>query len=381
MEKVHVLFVGGRQAPNVIGTLLLRPDHVKLIISKDEREKKSALIDALPSKELLIITEEEVDATDFGVNLIICERICKQHQDKQIYFNVTCGTKIMGLAAYEIARRFQGTKVFYVDTAKRRIIWLWPLEEKEQAGYEQFKINIEQYLAMYGRKAVRKPVFQNLTFSESQASEAASLLARSIPVSTKILEQIKRTQGSGRRKIQIKNPEEKILVNQLEQKGIIDVEDDAFWIRSNGDWNFLKGDWLEVYVWNEARAQQDHKGQSFFDEVAIGLEIPSGLAQKEIDVACLYQAQLIHCSCKTGSDIFETEYLDELSAVSSLIGGRFCSRIFITNQIFSDPVKEKERRFLEQAKQREVVVVTGDKLVNIAELLKKQAINPDFMRM
>jgi hypothetical protein len=34
-----------------------------------------------------------------------------------------------------------------------------------------------------------------------------------------------------------------------------------------------------------------------------------------------------------------------------------------------------------QAKQREVVVVTGDKLVNIAELLKKQAINPDFMRM
>lgn len=150
-------------------------------------------------------------------------------------------------------------------------------------------------------------------------------------------------------------------------------------MRTNEDWNFFKGGWLEVYVWNEARKLQEHGGRPIFDEVKMGLEIPSGPARKEIDVACLYQAQLIHCSCKTGRDTFRTSHLDELSAVSNLVGGRFCSRIFITNQVLSN--QEREKEFLEQAKQREIVVVTGDKLTNIGAILKKQAINPDFMRV
>lgn len=56
-------------------------------------------------------------------------------------------------------------------------------------------------------------------------------------------------------------------------------------------------------------------------------------AYKEIDVGLMYAGQLIHCSCKSGGkNIWSTEHLDELSAVSSLIGGRFCSRVFITSK-------------------------------------------------
>lgn len=377
MEKVHVLFVGGRQAPNIIGTLLLRPDHVALIISKDEREKTSVLKEALPSKELLVISEAEVDATDFKANLKACERICKQCCDTQIYFNVTCGPKIMGIAAYETAHRFQNAKVFYVDTAKKRIIWLWPFGENEEP--KPFQLDIEQYLAAYGRRPICKSILQNLTFSEGQAVEVSSILAHNLSTSTDILERVRQAQGKGRRKIQIKTTEEKVLAHQIAQKDVIDIGENIFWIRTNEDWNFFKGGWLEVYVWNEARKLQEHGGRPIFDEVKMGLEIPSGPARKEIDVACLYQAQLIHCSCKTGRDTFRTSHLDELSAVSNLVGGRFCSRIFITNQVLSN--QEREKEFLEQAKQREIVVVTGDKLTNIGAILKKQAINPDFMRV
>lgn len=377
MEKVHVLFVGGRQAPNIIGTLLLRPEHVVLIISEDEREKASVLKEALPSKESLVISETEIDATDFKANLKACERICKQYCDTQIFFNVTCGPKIMGIAAYEAAHRFQNAKVFYIDTAKERIIWLWPFGENED--HKPFQLEIEQYLAAYGRRPIYKSILQNLTFSEGQAIEVSSILAHNLSTSTDLLERVRRAQGGGRRKIQIKTAKEKVLIHQIAQKDVIDIEENAFWVRTNEDWNFFKGDWLEVYVWNEARKLQEHDGRPIFDEVKMGLEIPSGSARKEIDVACLYQAQLIHCSCKTGSDTFKTGHLDELSAVSSLIGGRFCSRIFITNQVLSDQKREKE--FLAQARQREIVVVTGDKLTNMGAILKKQAINPDFVRM
>lgn len=126
------------------------------------------------------------------------------------------------------------------------------------------------------------------------------------------------------------------------------------------------------------------EGKPLFNDVAVSLEIPSGFATKEIDVACIYKNQLIHCSCKSGKSPFKTSYLDELSAVSNLIGGRFCSRIFITNQMLDSELSQERQQwdlFREQANQRGIVIIKGDELAKAGDILKKQAINPDFSRV
>jgi len=320
----------------------------------------------------------EVEANDLGANLKACEQIYQRHKDKELVFNLTCGSKVMAIAAYEVARRHAGVKAFYLDSANGRIVWLLGEEEASKP----FRLSVEEYLTAYGRKPERKPVFEKLTFSREQACRGAAILARGGSAARSLLERIRQKQGSGRRAVDVETPQEHRFVAELANIGVLEEDEDTFWIRSNEDWNFFKGNWLEAYVWSEAVKQKDEQGHSLFDEVEIGLEIPSEAARKEIDVACLYQSQLLLCSCKAGRDPFSTSHLDELSALSNLIGGRFCSRVFITNSTFSELHNSKRQgEFLAQAKQREIVVVAGEELTRIGAILKRQATEPDFRRV
>ena len=235
---------------------------------------------------------------------------------------------------------------------------------------------------MYGRKPVFKDIFSKLTFSQEAAIKSANILASGCGKYLAFLERIRGTQGSGSRKVAIKNEIEINLALRLAELGIVDYSEENGYliIRSNEDWNFLKGEWLEVFVWHEVKKLQEQTQEPFFDDFAVSLEIPMEGAKKEIDLACIYRAQLIHCSCKTGKNSFETRHLDELSAISNLIGGRFCTRVFATDRLLPNDLSTA-KSFLDQAKQREIVVVTGKELPSIGDILKKQAKNPDYQRI
>lgn len=382
MEMIQVMLVGGRQTPNVIGVLKFRPSQVVLIVSKDEREKKNILLESLRNIESFKLPHEEdiieLNAYEFQENLVAIRGICSKYHNKKIQFNLTCSTKVMALAAYEIARE-EGIASFYV--AGNRILWL---TGERHNVMETIDLKIEQYLKIFGREASHKFKFDNLSFDKQRAIDAAKLLAINTPTSTNMLKKIRSTkQIKGSIGLQVPlcefSDDEKKLIMILRDVEILDANDDQIRIRSNNDLEFFKGNWLEAFVYNEAINRKDIGGDPIFDECDISLEIKLDQAEKEIDVACICEAQLIHCSCKTDKDPFKTTYLDELRSISSMIGGRFCSRVFVTNAVFSDQTKQKQ--FLDQAKQREIVVVTGDELTNIGKILAKQALKPDFWRV
>lgn len=378
METLQILLVGGRQIPNFLGVMLLRPDRVHFLVSKDDKNALDNLYETLAKMEGLVLPDKsqlpDIDANDYQANIAALERILSDYPNARVSFNLTCSSKVMAFAAYEVARH-EDIKTFYVDTAKGRIIWLKGKEVEEMP----IRINIEQYLTMYGRTLVCKDFFSGLTFSKEAAVQAANVLASGSEQYLGILERIRKNQGSGPRMVSISSETDLNLAVLLADLGIVDYSKDNrhFIIRSNEDWNFFKGDWLEIFVWHEVKKLQEQATEPFFDDIAIGLEIPMEGAKKEIDLACIYRAQLIHCSCKTGRDSFNTKHLDELSAISSLIGGNFCSRVFITDRMLPNNAKS----FLDQAKQRKIVVVTGKELPKIGEILKKQAENPDYPRI
>jgi hypothetical protein len=279
-----------------------------------------------------------------------------------------------------VARQYDNARAFYVDTGNSRILWL---EGKGQKGSTSFQISIEEYLGTYGRKPEPKFKFETLSFNEEQAVQAAQILGNSAPESRDLLHQIRRIQGACPRQVVLSSPtsQEQAWIEELSTVGVIDKgsQEGTFIVRANSDKDFLTGDWLELYVWYEANKQKDKDGTPLFSECSFNLEIPSKVARREIDVACLYQAQLIHCSCKTGRDAFDKKNLDELRAVSSLIGGRYCSRVYITHKAI-DNYQDRDK-FLSHAKQHEIVVVTGESLSNVGEILKKQAVRPDYRRI
>jgi hypothetical protein len=139
---------------------------------------------------------------------------------------------------------------------------------------------------------------------------------------------------------------------------------------------FLKGDWLEIYVWGEINRT------GFTDDNQWGYKIATGQAKNELDVAFTYRTLLHIIECKTENDPFSqkrVEYLDTLDSIANSLGQNYTSKFFITNH--PDPQKvESFTAFSEQAAKRKIHVLTGKDLPNLGEFLKKQAENPDFGR-
>ncbi len=247
MEALQVLLVGGRQIPNFLGVMLLRPDRVHFLVSKDDKNALDILYETLAKVEGLVLPEKsqipDIDANDFQANIAVLERILSDFPNAQVSFNLTCSSKVMAIAAYEVAHEHKNIKTFYVDTSNGRIVWFKGKEVEEMP----IRISIEQYLMAYGRKPDYKykkdeDIFNRLTFSQKAAVEAANILASGGGKYLGFLQRIRKTKGNGPRKVSISSEIDLNLAVLLADLGIVDYSKDNryFTIRSNEDWNFSR---------------------------------------------------------------------------------------------------------------------------------------------
>ncbi|RMF29269.1 MAG: DUF1887 family protein [Chloroflexi bacterium] len=391
-HRVTVLILGGRLTPNLIGILLLRPKAVEFIVSEDTPTRYKDVFEVL--RQVVDLDRSAVpqylSAYDFIANRDACLAVVQRHTDAELIFDVSSAPKIMGLAAYEVARFFH-QRAIVVDTANGRLIDLVP----PSAVPVPIEIDLAQYLACYGRRLKPTFDFERLSVPQQQAIDAAVYLATAGPAAVEAMDKLRSwSQGKGKRTIPFKktrplSSDAREVLRQLESFGLIanlQEQPDGrvqYTILNDMDWKYLEGTWLEVYVWHRVLQCRDEQGRPMFQESQVGLsfEIPSNGARKQIDVGYVYRGQMIHVSCKTGSNPFKTEYLDEIRAVSSLIGGRFTSRLFVTNAFAPPDTDSDYTRFLAQAKDREIVVVTGEELPKIGTILKEQASRPTYPRI
>jgi hypothetical protein len=391
-RRVMILLVGGRLTPNFIGVLGYKPDAVECLVSEDEKSKYNDVLEVLSSLPRLKLPTQPRLVPAFDMQQIInaCQQVINSHPEAEILFNVTCATKVMGIAAYEVAKQAK-QQAIYVDTAHARFLNLTNLNEQPMP----IQIGLEEYLGFYGRHPHKIFSFDKLSIPVEVALNAAAYLAEAGMAAVETLTIMRRQdRGKGRRSIKLKrlpSVEQWDVLCKLDHFGLISdlskSPDDAvsYVITNDADWSFVDGTWLEVYVWHQATECKDRQDHPLFDECDLSMEIPTQKgARKEIDVACIYQGQLLHCSCKSEHSPFKTRHLDELRAVSSLLGGRFCSRVFVTNVHSPDEEsggRKDYQSFLQQAKDREIVVVTGDELKDIGAILRREAKRPTYWRV
>jgi hypothetical protein len=393
-NRVVVLLVGGRLTPNVIGILALRPCAVEMVVSTDTPGQCEVARKVLQTIDSVVVCDqpEFVSAYHMAECEKACQVVAERHPGTEIWFDASSCPKIMAFAGYEVARQ-RGQHAIIVDTTHQQVIDV----THKGAVAAAIPLTLEQYLACYGRRPRPMFDFARLSVSYEQAMQAATYLANAGPRLLRLLPRFRNwSQGKGERHIEFNrtqplDDDQRAILRSLADLRLLAGYDErpdhrvAYTIRSDEDYNFLNGTWLEVFVRGQVARQNDAQGSPLFSECAFSLEIPSEGACKEIDVACLYQGQLVLCSCKTEVKPFETEYLDELYAVSNLVGGEFASRIFVTNVLpptEDDPPAHREYlRFMEQAKDRKTVVVTGDRLADVGKTLAQQATNPDYKRI
>ena len=105
--------------PNLLSTITLKPNKVYLAYTDDAflRGLEPALRDELGIQH---IARVRVDPYNYELNLKKLQEVCEADSGKMI-FDITGGTKIMALAALEIARRF-GLDAYYVNTDQMLLI-------------------------------------------------------------------------------------------------------------------------------------------------------------------------------------------------------------------------------------------------------------------
>jgi len=393
MQKAQLILVGGRASiPNILTIIHQDPDVIVAVSSTESRKDVPRLEDAIKAvlPTCRVETTNAVDAFDFSQIYNECEEAVKKYPMADWIFNITTGTTIMSLGAYEVAKQYKQSmhiRCWYLNTSQTRVVSLLEDEFSNVDGETIFEIDVPQYAAAYNRVLSPGDLDNERTYAEQQWLAFAQRLGKA-PYSASLIKQV--MSKIGNRPGKDKDGEDKSkdytltrlpdaayslleeaqnfqLVSQLSKN----TSSISFHLNYLQD-KFLNGSWLEAYVWDEAR-----KLNLFYD-CQWNHTITDGKSKNELDVAMTYKAQLLIAECKTGEEeSFDSKTIYKLDSVANLLGGKFVGRVLVT----SLPLPMKKQEFMEQAESRRVIVLTAEDLPTIGAELAKEAVNPRFSRI
>jgi hypothetical protein len=395
-QRIRIMVMGGRFAPHFLGVVVAPPDIVEIVASKNTDPKQVEYAEKALNSINLKVTEDNkniVDAYNFQDAFTVFKNLINKYPNSHLTFDIISAPKIPSFAARDVAKEFNQQLIF-VDSRNGQIIKVEPQEESNKF---RIQIGLEEYLRCFGREPEYTFNISQLSINSDIAQKVSEFLVDNHESSNEALELIRSTgQGRNKRTIPFKKSKSVTsnalsILKKLNDFGLIyNIESDEnnkvkYTIENDCDFKFLEGLWLEFYIYSRAKEMIDEENQEFWDDIAMSVRIHTERSNKEIDIACMYRGQLIMCSCKSGKNVFETKHLDELRSVSDLVGGDFTTRLFITNQL--PPAANNHssyndyQKFLDQAKARKIVVVTGESLKNIENILRLEAIQPTYQRI
>jgi hypothetical protein len=257
-----------------------------------------------------------------------------------------------------------GVPCWFLDTDGKQVISL--VENMQVDNEVLFNASVKEYIGAYGRT-------YEIPKSLSYRKDAEAWY----PISRELVLHLDMTQtfliGVKGNKLLTHTVDAKTLplLKHLEAMSAVTIEtvqgnNVSYTITSSNMCEFLQGDWLEVYVWHEAREA------NIADDYQWGYKIKADLPSNELDVALTYKARLLIAECKTLSKPFNPELLYKLHSVADLVGGNYVRQVFITNHVKPDSKSESFENFCQQAAIRRTIVVTGEQLPYIARILQQQ---------
>lgn len=367
MVKALLMLSGGRSLPDLLLLKYLRPDIAINLTTTQGRA--NALYFQRFSQEHFGLTMEVPPPIDpFNEQEIrdACKAALRRYSDAEWNMHITTSPKIVGIYAHDIAREY-GISCIFLDTDGKQVISL-VRQCGEVDTRSLFNVTVEEYMQAYGRtyEIPKSPSYR-------QKAEAWGTLADALahePDATQLLLSAIREKRPDPLKIDIDKHGEH-LVQKLESLRALHITGKGVHklsctIASPEHHEFLKGDWLEVYVWKEVNRVR------FADDCQWGYKIKAELPANELDLILAYNARLLIAECKTSGKPFVTDHLYKLHSIAELVGGNYVRQAFITN--FPKPQQQNEQfdNFIQQAKLRRISVITGEQLPDVGTLLQQQ---------
>lgn len=327
-----------RQAmANVLPVFMYKPTDVILFTTPEENQCAKNLEELFLSKNIKVFRIENLDAYDYIKFKEAVKTQLEKIDSNDVVLNVTGGTKLMALAAYE-AFAEKDKSIIYCDTEHQNIINLFPSYSLTPLKAE---LSVEEYLKAYGFKIVEsKDSFaEDDYFRLFRFIDSENLMQSFINLNTKIRARIGREEP----KFTVTNQDYKFQFQKNYDNYIL-----TFGSKSKHtlriDFNdFKTGDWLEYYIYYKLKIREN-----LSPLIGVKINNPDGV-ENEIDVMVIKDFRLYLYSCKTGknNDQFDLYQLETLRNITS---GTFGKGVFVTSNLQTE-------KFLKRAKELSVSVI------------------------
>ena len=326
-----------RQAmANVLPVFMYKPTDVVLFTTPEENLCANNLEELFSSKNIKVSRIDNLDAYDYIKFKEAVKTQLEKINSNDVVLNVTGGTKLMALAAYEAFAEKDKT-IIYCDTEHQSIINLFPNYSLTELRAE---LSIEEYLKAYGFKITEyKGSIKEYYFGLFEFIDNENLMKSFVNLNTNIRvrigrEETKFTVNSQDHKFQFqKNYDNYILTYGSKPKHTLRI-----------DFNdFKTGDWLEYYIYYKLKYKEN-----LSPLIGVKINNPDGV-ENEIDVMVIKDFRLYIYSCKTGKKDNQFD-LFQLETLRNITSGTFGKGIFVTSNQHSE-------KFLKRARELSISVI------------------------
>ena len=346
-RQTHACLISGQPIPNLLPLLHERPQKAIFIVTPQMRDQAVRLEKVVRKYDIQVSIVNIETAYDYYTMVSACEKLLHNATENELVLNVTGGTKIVALAAFQ-AFFFSDTvsRIIYCDTEHDRLLELAPDTNESQLANDLVKVY--DYLACYGlpRSSGGRPP-AGIAKRRSHLPALVDLFTHNEKLLSKLNSAIE-SANPNRQYANIplnalgENGEKLVLL--LEKSAVGQrTADTNFNISSQEFLFFCKGGWLEEYVYSKVRSLS-LQGLDLTMNVKVKWDgVGKKQTENEFDVLFTYRNRLHFISCKasnpdrvTSSGTRATEALNELDSLADRAGGLFGKAMLVSSRRLSD---------------------------------------------
>lgn len=310
---------------NVLPVLMFQPKNVLLFTTPEENQCADNLEKLFKSKGIQVKRNDGLNAYDYiGFKEIISKEL--ESAEGETWLNVTGGTKLMALAAYE-AFAEKNKKIIYCNTERKQIIHLLPNLFVENL---ELNLSVEDYLSAYGYKIIQtksldiKPDYEKLFELLIQRNQSVQF--------SEFLDKFRSEYSENKQAKTFNDRKNKLFqIQKTPSKMLLFVQKEKF---EFDDDKFFMGDWLEYFMYYFLKIKNL--------DARVGVKIVSyGNVENEIDLIFLKDYQLNLISCKSGRNTDTNKDIYEIETLRNIAGGTFAKAFLFTTQPLTQRVSQR----------------------------------------
>lgn len=356
MKTILVSLVGKQTVPNVLVAAHFRPQGLLFLTTKESEEqgRTDAILEAL--RDIGAVGEEvrlRVNANSLRECVETIGSFLEKVDDEVEYIvNITGGTKIMAIAAFEMFREM-GAKILYLPMGKNRCTQIFP---KKRPLYEfdiSVRLSVKQYLLCYGYRIVnQKRLSDRKDTAIKRRNDTEWILAN--------YERLKGLLGFLYKNLKDARNKKSFELSAYFDRGLSSVEREfcrkfGFQVRNGyikrtlkkDESRYFTGEWLEEYVFCVVNGLAE---KGLIDDVVLDANVKSQHGvENQLDVIFTENNVLYHLECKTlgdeGGGRVITGEIYKRGALATLLGDGNYGYVCTTQNVINESLRNRAKEY------------------------------------